>query len=57
LRAAAAGAGPRTPLPGIRRRGPAVTSSGRQRHGVDTLNLATGSGDELINIPYSDKAG
>ena len=25
--------------------------------GVDTLNLATASGDELVNIPYSYKVG
>jgi len=25
--------------------------------GVDTLNLVTASGDELINIPYSYKVG
>jgi hypothetical protein len=25
--------------------------------GVDTLNLATISGDELVNIPYSYKVG
>jgi hypothetical protein len=25
--------------------------------GVDTLNLATASGDELVNIPYTYKVG
>ena len=25
--------------------------------GVDTFNLATDSGDELVNIPYSYKVG
>ena len=25
--------------------------------GVDTLNLATGSGDELVNIPYTYQVG
>jgi hypothetical protein len=39
---------------------PSLDNSSAKRElafGVDTLNLATVSGDELINIPYSYKVG